>query len=613
MKAKRVLLYVHFNENDSVDDYVVYQLKKMKPVFSKIIFISNSCVSDRDKRKLVGLYDEFLQRNNKGYDFAAWRDGIKSIGWDKLQEYGSMTLMNDTCFGPTSPLEAVYRKMEKKDIDFWGATNHPEYYIDILEKNLPKHIQSYFTVYKDSTIKDPSFRRFWDNITEEKDVQKVIDNYEVSLTGILIESGLKYDVIFDTAKYIDENHIKITDSTLPFANFMNTRPLLCCNKGVPFIKKKAISQSIPETVTEKNTFERLQKNLKIDAILYESMKDSINGALLPNKTLFLLDKTLKKPSVNRVLKDKKIAIQLHAHYLDIAEQYFRYFSEYNNKPDLFVSTNSAEKAEKVKRLSKKYKLTVKEILITENKGRDIIPFIKMMKKMNGYDIAGHFHTKKSLAETTGVIGKIWQDEIFDNLVKPDSAEVVLNNFYENKKLGIIIPDIPDISSKIQNAYLSEVFPQLQSLKPHIKRVVNSVGLEKEIPLSEMTALIFPYGTMFWYRPSSLEKLAKMHINEDEIPSEPLPANNITLLHALERIPVYVAWDAGYDYRIVKNKKNNQLLYQYNLQYNDLINDLIGKEYRAGKIFVSLIHKARLGRVTKKTYSFLKKMKNRGVS
>ena len=35
-----------------------------------------------------------------------------------------------------------------------------------------------------------------------------------------------------------------------------------------------------------------------------------------------------------------------------------------------------------------------------------------------------------------------------------------------------------------------------------------------------------------------------------MPDEPLP-NSPTLLHALERLPVYVAWDQGYDFRIAQ--------------------------------------------------------------
>ena len=77
---KRLLLYVHFNKYDHISRHVFYQLEHMRPLFDKLVFISNSRLSESEVQKLRDkhLIDDFIQRENKGYDFAAWHDGMES-------------------------------------------------------------------------------------------------------------------------------------------------------------------------------------------------------------------------------------------------------------------------------------------------------------------------------------------------------------------------------------------------------------------------------------------------------------------------------------------------------------------------------------------------------
>ena len=124
---KRLLLYVHFNKYDHISRHVFYQLEHMRPLFDKLVFISNSRLSESEVQKLRDKYliDDFIQRENKGYDFAAWHDGMEFVGFDNLKQYDSVTVMNDTCFGPLWDMAPIYDKYESNsNVDFWGMTNH---------------------------------------------------------------------------------------------------------------------------------------------------------------------------------------------------------------------------------------------------------------------------------------------------------------------------------------------------------------------------------------------------------------------------------------------------------------------------------------------------------
>ena len=124
---QRLLLYVHFNKFNFISGHVLYQLEKIRPLYSRVVFISNSQLSEdvKDNLSSQNLVDDILERQNIGFDFAAWRDGMKVVGFEQLANFDSVTLMNDTCFGPLWDLKPIYQQFEHdEEVDFWGVTNY---------------------------------------------------------------------------------------------------------------------------------------------------------------------------------------------------------------------------------------------------------------------------------------------------------------------------------------------------------------------------------------------------------------------------------------------------------------------------------------------------------
>ena len=117
---KRLLLYVHYNKYDELSGHVLYQLEQLRPLFSKLIVISNSQLTGSALQTLKDLgVEKVLQRENLGFDFAAWRDGMAHVGFDHLTDFDSVTLMNDTCFGPLWDMTDLVEGFEKRsNVDF---------------------------------------------------------------------------------------------------------------------------------------------------------------------------------------------------------------------------------------------------------------------------------------------------------------------------------------------------------------------------------------------------------------------------------------------------------------------------------------------------------------
>ena len=224
----RILLYIHYNKFDEVSEHVLYQLEQIKPLFSRVILISNSRLEKNYMRKLEMIWiTEIIQRANIGFDFAAWRDGMEYVGFDHLEKYDSVTLMNDTCIGPLWPLEPYFRSFESAiDCDFWGMTNFKK------TKYFREHVQSYFVSYSREVVSSKVFKSFWMNVKSYDNVRQVIDNYETKFTSELKRTGFNYQVVFNT---LGE---KSDDMLHP--DFSYYRPFDILNHRVPFLKIKAL-------------------------------------------------------------------------------------------------------------------------------------------------------------------------------------------------------------------------------------------------------------------------------------------------------------------------------------------------------------------------------------
>ena len=228
---KRLLLYVHYNKYDELSGHVLYQLEQLRPLFSKLIVISNSQLtkSTTSTLKENGV-DEVIQRENLGFDFAAWRDGMAHVGFEDLTDFDSVTLMNDTCFGPLWDMSDIVEGFEKRpNVDFWGMTNFRK------TKYFDEHLQSYFISFKKHVVGSESFQKFWTSIKTFTDVQDVIDNYETRVTSVLLEAGYRYDAVFNTIDAEAEHLIH--------PDFSYYRPISTLEHKVPFIKLKAFTDN----------------------------------------------------------------------------------------------------------------------------------------------------------------------------------------------------------------------------------------------------------------------------------------------------------------------------------------------------------------------------------
>ena len=524
---KRLLLYVHFNKYNQFSQHVLYQLEKMHPLFDRVVFISNSQldmshVVDLENK---GLIDAFIQRENSGYDFGAWREGMAFVGFDQLDAFDSVTVMNDTCFGPLWDLAPVYEKYESNpDVDFWGMTNHQGIKAGSIYIN--EHLQSYFISFKKNLVTSSVFKKFWENVQSYSDVQKVIDNYETQYTKIFVDAGFHYESILNTLP-LNKDYFH--------SNFTIHYPHVLLDHGVPFIKIKTFD------LTQHLAPYLLQEIEKVSDYPTSLILSHMSNVSLPTPP-YLLDRKVLDLSEAQGSQKQKIAVHLHTYYVDLLEEFLQAFQAFHFAYDLYLTTDTAEKQAKIEEIlaDKGFEATV---VVTGQKGRDVIPMFKLKPYLENYDVIGHFHTKKS-PEYPYWVGDSWRKELFHMLIEP--ADGIVENLEKRDDLGLVIADIPTFFryTKIVDPWNENRFAE------GMDDLWERMNLDRKIDFTKFNNFIMSYGTFVWFKYDALKPLFDLHLTDDEIPAEPLPQH--TILHSIERILVYLAWARNYDYAISKN-------------------------------------------------------------
>ena len=150
----------------------------------------------------------------------------------------------------------------------------------------------------------------------------------------------------------------------------------------------------------------------------------------------------------------------------------------------------------------------------------------------------HIHTKKHFEND--ILGKYWQVYLYENLLgNKKIVSTILTDFENHNKLGLIFPEHFYLELK----YIYKCNPS------NIKHLNNLLGiLFPDMKLKAGNVFNFPAGNMFWARTISLYQI----FSDKIIRSAPEEKGQIdgTILHAIERIWIYLAKLNGFYYKTI---------------------------------------------------------------
>ena len=268
---------------------------------------------------------------------------------------------------------------------------------------------------------------------------------------------------------------------------------------------------------------------------------------LPHKTVFAgtgFDdpRHLVRPAPRLPEVPFKLGMHVHLHNLALSDEILRYLRDFPAPLDLYVTLTDPSAVRTVGNLfspacipqAKKV-----QVLPVANRGRDIAPWVLGMRPYQSeYDLFCHVHAKESPHFD---FGDAWRHYLFDNLIRQDAVESILDLFQQRPRLGCVFPPAFPQLKALMTAH--DIPPS--GLKGECQmacELLKRMGLRGELCRTE---LLFSVGSMLWYRPQALRQLFAFDLRLEEFPEEPIGVEG-TAAHAIERLPALLVARNAYD-------------------------------------------------------------------
>lgn len=178
----RVVLFVHFDRRGAVQPYVLHYLKALKDSGFSVLLVSNSGkLQPEAVASLKIICDGILIRRNVGYDFSALKEGLRHFNITDITTQ-MLVMVNDSVYGPLSPIEKLFERVDFNVADIWGVT-------DSWQQRY--HLQSFFIVVGQRALQHVSWGRFWAGVRPVANKTWIIKHYEVGFTQLMLQSGLR--------------------------------------------------------------------------------------------------------------------------------------------------------------------------------------------------------------------------------------------------------------------------------------------------------------------------------------------------------------------------------------------------------------------------------------
>ncbi|MBB6001439.1 rhamnan synthesis F family protein [Arcicella rosea] len=529
---KRIGLYLFYDKDGVVDDYVIYKLRQLRQHVDYILFISNSSLNGGNLQKAESVSDEILCRENVGFDVWGYKEGLAHIGKHKLALFDELILLNYTFFGPIYPFSELFKTMESSECDFWGISDHGTIAPNPFTGKgvLPVHIQSHFIAVRSRIFKSDSFKQYWETMPQIKSYDESVEKHESRFTEHFHKLGFK-SCVYCSHKDYSSNYPLFYDSKEALSKRI---PIL---KRRPFFHEPLFIDKQAVDLKETLEFIKTQTSYPVELIWQNVLRTTRPKDLYSNLDLV---KVFSSEQVPPLPKKVRIAVLAHVFYPDMLTEIHNYLQNIPCDFDLIITTGSQESAKEIEvfPFEDTFAKHVKVYVVEQNRGRDMAALFITCRDINligEYDYICRIHSKKS-PQVTNNASQLFKKHMFESLLSSKGYVQQLIAFFE---------DHPEVGMMIPSMIHSGGFPTLgHSWFTNKERTVEiAEKLDIKVPF-DYPVPHAAFGTMFWYRPEALKRLFEYPWQWDDFDEEPNHQDG-SLAHALERLLVYMSHDSGY--------------------------------------------------------------------
>ena len=537
---RRVIIYLFYDAQGIVDDYVPYKLRALRPFADHIFVVSNSRLTADGRHALEAVADTVWARENVGFDVWGYKEAMEVFGADRLAGFDELILMNYTFFAPIYPFAETFDAMDARDdVDFWGVTAHNKIDPNPFPETdgiLPLHIQSHWIAVRKNMVTSIEFAQYWQHMPMITSYQESILQHESRFTQHFADRGFRFAVMFDPDRY-PSNHPVFESAVVMLQD------------RCPILKRRIFFHE--PTYLERNAIlgKRVMEQVAttdypVDLIWRNVVRSAEPRTLYTNMSMLSVIPDIDTGA--RPDPAQRICVLAHIFYEDMTDEMMGWIGTIPVPYDLVVTTTTESKKRSIECALAKYRLPSVDIRVVEsNRGRAESAFIISCRDVltsGDYDLVLKVHSKKSPQNGYNV-GSLFKHHSIDNLLSsPGYVATILAMFDQQPNLGMVFPPVVNIG-----------FPTLGHSWFTNRAAAHALAVKLGIhTVFDRTTPVAPYGTTFWARPEALAKLAEHEFELADFAAEDQGWNDGMLGHVLERLYGYAAMDAGYTVQLVLN-------------------------------------------------------------
>ena len=222
-----------------------------------------------------------------------------------------------------------------------------------------------------------------------------------------------------------------------------------------------------------------------------------------------------------------VAVVIHAFYEAILDEILGYLEKIESISLKLYVTTSIELFEATNRKLQLQKHSY-YVLPVSNRGRDILPFLKIMPEVvkDDHDLLIKVHTKKSIHREDG---DVWRKDVFDKLLSEQAIQGNIEYLTNNPEVGILGP----------NDHIVPMASYAGANTMRLAQLAALFGVENDA----VQQLNFVAGSMFIARTKAILPLLAISVTETDFEAEAGQLDG-TLAHAFERIFPVSAFSVG---------------------------------------------------------------------
>ncbi len=541
---KRIGIFLTYDADGIVDDYVVHLLRDMRPNLDSLIILANGKLTDASFDKLRPFTSEIHVRPNEGFDSGAWQEGLLvHCGFPRLREHDELVLFNDSYFGPLYPFADVFANMASRPVDFWGLTVHGPVKSSGLcpYGDRPRYLQTYFLVFRQRILHSPAFQTFWEEQPVYRHFYELADRFGGTLTRHFADLG------FSWAAYSDTTDLE--DPAAPnFAHHSYNFEEMIVRRRYPVIKRRTFvtprwnhllhgdGSKVPEVLDFIRRHYTYDLNLAYDHLLRKHDPGDLKDCLNLNFIFRTAD-----PAPPPLAPGRKIA--LAAVLLDPA-LFPRTLPLLRQLPpdiDLLLATDTADKQLAIERILGPDRASRTRFLLLAP-GATGLPALLAAAgpSLLATDYLGFLHDRKPAKKDFPTVAANHLDLLWNNLLAdPGYVRQLLAAFENNPRLGLLVPPTP-----YHGTFFHSEMHAWSSAFDRAARLARQLALRAPLRKNKPSV---SSDTVFWCRTAALRPLLEAPA-ETWAPPPDSPRSDREALRTdqtLGRLLPFIAQSQGY--------------------------------------------------------------------